>query len=264
MCAVFVCPVVTDAFALMAPALPVNANNPGSLSHIFFNTPAAPDHFHLILATFTSVWACRGAIRRGNSRIRLSEFLIRCIQPPYLLAGGSASKRERRLARVSPPKTLPQLAGLYQADGALALNPQQLLLGAWGAAWWEAGVGRASHPTATAAGLCPDPCTNNIAEFFGLRECLRRALRNPGRLLIFELDSMLVVMMMSGIWGCHRAHLRPLLAECYDMAEGLTALGCQWVLRHVYREYNKVADKLAGDCIQDPATAGPSPLWSLQ
>ena len=88
--------------------------------------------------------------------------------------------------------------------------------------------------------------------------------RYPGRLLIFELDSMLVVMMMSGIWGCHRAHLRPLLAECYDMAEGLTALGCQWVLRHVYREYNTVADKLAGDYIQDPATAGPSPLWSLQ
>ena len=40
------------------------------------------------------------------------------------------------------------------------------------------------------------------------------------------------------------------------MAESLTALGCHWVLRHVYREYNKVADKLAGDCIQDPATAG--------
>ena len=260
----FACPAVTEAFAIMAPALPVHANHPGSLSHVFFNTPTTPDHFHLILATFTAAWACRGALRRGNARTRLPEFLIRCIQHPYLLAGGSASKRERRLARVSPPKPLPHLAGLYQADGALALNPQQVLMGAWGAAWWEAGVGRASPPTASAAGLCPDPCTNNIAEFFGLRECLRRALRNPGRLLIFELDSMLVVMMMSGIWGCHRAHLRPLLAECYDMAEGLTALGCQWVLRHVYREYNKVADKLAGDCIQDPATAGPSPLWSLQ
>ena len=75
---------------------------------------------------------------------------------------------------------------------------------------------------------------------------------------------MLVVMMMSGIWGCHRAHLRPLLAECYDMAEGLTALGCHWVLRCVYREYNTVADKLAGDCILHPAAAGPSPLWYLQ
>ena len=32
------CPVVTDAFALMAPALPLNVTHPGSLSHVFFNT----------------------------------------------------------------------------------------------------------------------------------------------------------------------------------------------------------------------------------
>ena len=48
---------------------------------------------------------------------------------------------------------------------------------------------RTGRPTATAAGFCPDPCTNNVAEFFGLRECLRRALRNLGRLLILELSS---------------------------------------------------------------------------
>ena len=47
------CPVVTNAFALMAPALPLNANDPGSLSHVFF-TPSGPDHFHLILANFTA------------------------------------------------------------------------------------------------------------------------------------------------------------------------------------------------------------------
>ena len=107
----------------------------------------------------------------------------------------------RRAPRVSPAKPLLPLAGLYQADGGLALNPQHILTGAWGAAWCEAGVARTSQPTAAAAGLCPDPCTKNIAKFFGLRECLRRALRNPGRLLIFELDSMLVVMMMSGKWS---------------------------------------------------------------
>ena len=48
------------------------------------------------------------------------------------------------------------------------------------------------------------------------------------------------------------------------MAESLTALGCHWVLRHVYREYNTVADKFAGDCILNPAAAGIAPLWSLQ
>ena len=70
--------------------------------------------------------------------------------------------------------------------------------------------------------------------------------------------------MMSGTCGCNRAHVSPLLGECYDMAEGLTALACHWVLRHVYREYNTVADKLAGDCILNSAAAGFSPLWYLQ
>ena len=63
----------------------------------------------------------------------------------------------------------------------LALNPQHVLMGDWGAAWWETGLSRTSPPTAAAAGLCPEPCINNIAESFGFPECLRRALRNPGR-----------------------------------------------------------------------------------
>ena len=97
--------------------------------------------------------------------------------------------------------------------------------------------------------MCPEPSTNNIAEFFGLRECLRKALRTPPPSIMIELDSMLVVMMMSGRWGCHRAHLLVLLKECYDLGEELTAAGCVWAIRHIYREFNTVADKLAGDCI---------------
>ena len=61
-----------------------------------------------------------------------------------MLASVSASKRERRQARVSPAKPLLPLAGLYQADGGLALNPQHALTGAWGAAKLEAGVARTS------------------------------------------------------------------------------------------------------------------------
>ena len=144
----------------MAPALPLNANNPGSSSHGFFNTASGQDHFHLILATFTAAWACRGAILRGTSRSRVAELLIKCIHHPWLLACGSASKRERRQARVSPPKPLLPLAGLYQADCGLALNPQHVLTGAWGAACFEAGVARTSRPTATPAGLCSEPCTS--------------------------------------------------------------------------------------------------------
>ena len=56
-------------------------------------------------------------------------------------------------------------------------------------------------PTAVASGLCPDLSSNNIAEFYGFRECLRRALRGAVcSHLVFELDSMLVVMFMLGMW----------------------------------------------------------------
>ena len=96
--------------------------------------------------------------------------------------------------------------------------------------------------------MCPHPSSNNIAEFFGFRASLRRALRLAPPRLVFELDSLLVVMMMSGKWGCHRQHLRVLLAEYYDLGEQLFKAGCDWSIRHGYREYNRVADQLAGDC----------------
>ena len=98
-------------------------------------------------------------------------------------------------------------------------------------------------------------------EYFGFREALRRALRVLPPSLVFELDSMLIVMQMSGRWGCHRRHLRDLLAECYDLGEQLTQSGCAWSIRHIYREFNQVADKLAGDCLSNAASARASPSW---
>ena len=70
---------------------------------------------------------------------------------------------------------------------------------------------------------------------------------------MFELDSLLIVMMMQGRWGCHRKHLLVLLAECYDLSVLLTRAGCNWSIRHIYREYNAVADALAGACLQNSA-----------
>ena len=76
-------------------------------------------------------------------------------------------------------------------------------------------------------------------------ECLRRAIRNPLPLIVFEGDSMLVVSLMAGRWGCHRAHIRELLNDCYNLGEHLTSLNCKWFVRHIYREYNEVANDLA-------------------
>ena len=118
------------------------------------------------------------------------------------------------------------------------------------AALWAAGVDPTARPAAVASDVCPEPATHNIAESFGLRECLRNALRDPPPSAIFELDSLLVIMMTSGLWGCHRKHLLTLLKECYDPGEQLAAAGCSWFVRLIYREYNTVADELAGQCIR--------------
>ena len=157
---------------------------------------------------------------------------------------------------------MPSHAALSRTDGGFGLNSWDAqLTGVWGAAWWAAGVDPSTPATATAAGICPDPSSNNIAEYFGFREALRRALRVLPPSLVFELDSMLIVMQMSGRWGCHRRHLRDLLAECYDLGEQLTQAGCAWSIRHIYREFNQVADKLAGDCLSNAANARASPSW---
>ena len=68
-------------------------------------------------------------------------------------------------------------------------------------------------------------------------------------------------MQMSGRWWCHRRHLRDLLTECYDLGEQLTQAGCAWSIRHIYREFNQVADKLADDCLRNAANARVSPSW---
>ena len=41
----------------------------------------------------------------------------------------------------------------------------------------------------------------------------------------------------------------------------LTQSGCAWSIRHIYREFNQVADKLAGDCLSNAANARASPSW---
>ena len=63
--------------------------------------------------------------------------------------------------------------------------------------------------------------------------------------MVFEFDSMLIVMQMSGRWGCHRRDLRDLLAECYDLGEQLTQAGCAWSIRHIHRESKSLTNSRA-------------------
>ena len=176
------CPTVTAAFRLVEGALPPHIHAPATWSQLFFKSDLDPALCHLTMALFTAAWGCRGAVHRGGSVTHLSACIARALSHPWLLSGSSSTASERRTARIRAPPALPLAWGLYRCDGAFAEGPQGGMVGAWGAAWWAPGVPSTTAPTAVASGLCSDPSSNNIAEFYGFRECLRRALRG-GRVL---------------------------------------------------------------------------------
>ena len=257
------CQVTQAAFRLVEDALPEQAQAPASLPQLFSHTEAPIALLQFTIALFTAAWGCRGAVRRGGSTSHLASIIARAVQHPWLLSGRSSTSRERRAARIRAPLEILAWFGRYRSDGAFAPDVNGFMVGAWGAAWWSPGNSSTLPPQAFAADLCPDPSSNNIAEFYGFRECLRRALSDPVLTpLVFELDSMLVVQCINGEWGCHRAHLRVLLQDCYDLGEGLAQRRHPWSVRHIYREFNTVADRLAGAAIRRGHGAE-SPLWYL-
>ena len=82
--------------------------------------------------------------------------------------------------------------------------------------------------------------TNNIAEYSGLREALRRAVRTTDRKIIFEVDSDVVARQVAEMsaWVCRAESLRDLHDDCRALGEELSDRGAEWSVRHVYREYN--------------------------
>ena len=50
-------------------------------------------------------------------------------------------------------------------------------------------------------------------------------------------------------YACKKPHLRPLFLRCVNLGRELHGLGCQWSIRHIYKEYNQVADSLANQAI---------------
>jgi ribonuclease HI len=87
--------------------------------------------------------------------------------------------------------------------------------------------------------------TNNIAEFEGLIAIIDHALFTRRPHVVFELDSLLLVNFMNGKFGCHAPHLRGLFEQCRQLGNRLSSLGIRWSVRHIYREYNTVADELS-------------------
>ena len=84
--------------------------------------------------------------------------------------------------------------------------------------------------------------TNNVAEYLALIYALQEALRHGYHTLIIKSDSELLVRQMNGQYKVRNPNLRRL----YDMALSLVQSFQHCSIRHIPREQNTLADRLAG------------------
>ncbi len=100
------------------------------------------------------------------------------------------------------------------------------------------------------------PCTNNVAEYRGLLAALRWAVAHGCRSLHVRSDSLLLVQQMKGVYKVRHPGLRPLFEE----ARRLAKQAGQVTFEHVRREFNKDADRLANEAMDEAAAVPPTAL----
>ena len=95
------------------------------------------------------------------------------------------------------------------------------------------------------AGIYIGEATNNVAEYNGLLEGLRRAASLGADQVEFFSDSELMVRQMNGEYRVKNENLRPLFEEACRLVSEFA----DFRITHVPREKNTEADKLAGRAI---------------
>jgi ribonuclease HI len=83
--------------------------------------------------------------------------------------------------------------------------------------------------------------TNNVAEYRALLLALKRAQERGAADVAIASDSLLLVQQMLGRFKVKAEHLKPLVAEAFRLAKGFR----RFAIRHVRREENRMADRLA-------------------
>jgi ribonuclease HI len=89
--------------------------------------------------------------------------------------------------------------------------------------------------------------TNNVAEYNGLLAALRWALTNGVKTLHVRADSELMVKQMKGVYRVKNPGLLPLFEEAKSLARQIGRV----TFEHVRREFNKDADRLANEAMDD-------------
>ena len=91
--------------------------------------------------------------------------------------------------------------------------------------------------------------TNNVAEYSGLLAALRWAVGNDIRTLHIRSDSELLVKQMQGVYRVKNPGLLPLFEEARALARQVGKV----TFEHVRREFNKDADRLANEAMDEAA-----------
>ena len=95
-------------------------------------------------------------------------------------------------------------------------------------------------------------CTNNVAEYSGLLAALRWAVAHGVSVLHIRSDSELLVKQMKGEYRVKNPGLQPLYEEARTLVRHIGRVKFE----HVRREFNKDADRLANEAM-DEAAASP-------
>jgi probable phosphoglycerate mutase len=93
--------------------------------------------------------------------------------------------------------------------------------------------------------------TNNVAEYNGLLAALRWAVAERIRTLHVRSDSELLVRQMKGEYRVKHPGLQPLYEEARALARRIGSVRFE----HVRREFNKDADRLANEAMDEAAKA---------
>ncbi len=98
--------------------------------------------------------------------------------------------------------------------------------------------------------------TNNVAEYAGLLAAQERALALGVSELRVQADSELLVKQLRGEYRVKAPHLQPL----YRRAKELSARFARCTIRHVRREANRDADRLANQAMDTRESTLPVPV----
>jgi ribonuclease HI len=94
--------------------------------------------------------------------------------------------------------------------------------------------------------------TNNVAEYNGLLAALRWGVEHGLKSLSVHSDSELLVKQMKGVYRVRSPGLQPLYEEARSLARAIGRV----TFEHVRREFNKDADRLANEAMDEAARAG--------